>query len=696
MGLMAACLYFCLFISVGLILAGAFFCKKENAAVTLCLGCVFGIVLLQWLPLLCAFFMGFTLAAHVLAGVFALLLAVAGVFALLRQNTGKRRKFFTGLKRLKSHPGLLFVFGIWVVFCLLVLHGFRWDTAVYSSQATYGDMSMHLGFITSIATQGEFPPDYSILPGNRLSYPFLSDSISSSLYLLGAPLKAAYVLPMCAAGAAVFGGFYAFARRWLKSGVKTLAAFILFFLNGGFGFAYFLHEGGLSRMMGEFYQTPTNLHFENIRWVNVLVDMLLPQRATLFGWAVLFAVCYLLYRAVFEEEKRYFPIAGLLCAALPMIHTHSFLFAAVLCVCWMMVWLQKRLWRPKTGKVLFLIKLALFSGVAAMCTAKPIVYSLRLENSEMVLAVGAAGAAAAVLALLTLTGLWIRRGGFQELLQTWGALLFIVCLFALPQLFFWTFSSTGAQGFIQGNFNWVNRDEGYLWFYFKNLGVAFLLLIPSLLFMKKRNFVRFTPALLGWFLAEFIQFQPNQYDNNKLMYPAFVFICILSADFLVELLKKICSKPLRTVAATALFTLSATSAILTVSREFVSKYELYGHSALGVAQFAETLEPGATFLTNTRHNNEIAALSGRNIVCGSGSYLYFHGLHYQGNESAVRSMYESPRESLDLYEKYHVDYILISGHERSDYAVDHAAIEELFECIYSEDGTEIYRVNKGA
>ena len=42
----------------------------------------------------------------------------------------------------------------------------------YGGQSTYGDLSMHLGMITSIARQGVFPPEYSILPGTRLSYPF--------------------------------------------------------------------------------------------------------------------------------------------------------------------------------------------------------------------------------------------------------------------------------------------------------------------------------------------------------------------------------------------------------------------------------------------------------------------------------------------------------------------------------------------
>ena len=58
-----------------------------------------------------------------------------------------------------------------------------------------------------------------------------------------------------------------------------------------------------------FYKTPTNLGDKGIRWVNVIADMLLPQRATLFGWAVLFAALFLLYRGRFvdaiQAKRRY-------------------------------------------------------------------------------------------------------------------------------------------------------------------------------------------------------------------------------------------------------------------------------------------------------------------------------------------------------------------------------------------------------
>ena len=155
---------------------------------------------------------------------------------------------------------------------------------------------MHLGIITSIANQQTFPPYYSISPWDKLCYPFLCDSISSSIYLFGASLRYAYMLPMYFAFFQVITGFYAIADVLFHDRAKSLAAWVLFFYNGGLGFVYFIdwsREGGykFSDIFTGYYTTPTNLVDRNIRWVNIIADMLLPQRATLFGYAVLFCPC---------------------------------------------------------------------------------------------------------------------------------------------------------------------------------------------------------------------------------------------------------------------------------------------------------------------------------------------------------------------------------------------------------------------
>ena len=69
--------------------------------------------------------------------------------------------------------------------------------------------------------------------------------------------------------------------------------------------------------------------------------MLIPQRATLFGWAMLFPILILLYRAVEEKSTLYFAAAGVLAGGLPLIHTHSFLALGVMCAGFVILTMRK-------------------------------------------------------------------------------------------------------------------------------------------------------------------------------------------------------------------------------------------------------------------------------------------------------------------------------------------------------------------
>lgn len=450
----------------------------EGPGVRLLVGSVWGSVLLQWLPALLAFAVGFTPLAQWLGLGIALALAagaLAGCRRLSRPAFGVREALSAWARR----KFLWVVLGVWAFFCFLVWHSFRWEGgAVYSSQATYGDMSMHLSFLTSLANQGDFPPDYSLLPGTRLSYPFLSDSISASLYQLGAPLWFAYQLPMWAAGAQVLFGLYAFFSAMTESRAQAALAWVFFAFNGGFGFFYFLGGGveNFTRIFTAFYETPTNLVGENIRWVNVLVDMMLPQRATLFGWAVLFPALYLLCRAVYQGQRRCFFLVGLMAGALPMIHTHSFLALGLVCGVWLAAWLLGRLcWEVPAARA---GKLLLAVGLGALALCKELFRDR--EDSPLFLVAAGVVLGLFLLWLGLLVGEAFRRRQAREALLPWGVLLGVSLALALPQLCVWTFQQAGEGGFLQGHLGWAIGEESYLFFYLQNLGLAGLLALGGL------------------------------------------------------------------------------------------------------------------------------------------------------------------------------------------------------------------------
>ena len=241
-GNMIGTIYFLYFQVMGFVIAG-FLLSKKNDITNLLAGSVLGSVLLQWMPALFAFLFGFSITAHIAAALFCgLIIAILFLFKVPHKNF-----HLPSIKRLcdlvRKHYIFLILCSFTFVIFVLMLDSHTLplkEDGMHTGQCTYGDMNLHLGFITSIARQQTFPPRYSISPDAKLSYPFLCDSISSSIYLFGASLKYAYMLPMYFAFLQVMAGFYCIAYTWLKKAAKACLAWYLFFYNGGLGFVYFI------------------------------------------------------------------------------------------------------------------------------------------------------------------------------------------------------------------------------------------------------------------------------------------------------------------------------------------------------------------------------------------------------------------------------------------------------------------------
>lgn len=709
--------YFLLFQIVGFFVVRMLF-QKEKHGFCVLLGSVTGSFLLQWLPALAAFLWGFTVTAHIIAVIFLLLIS-AGIILVKKQrgqrlfgidvgDSGEVRRRRTGekekdgdalpmklLRELKEHPVLVVMV---VIYCYMVK--VLWhhtltpaDGAYLTGQATYGDMNLHLGIITSVANQGFFPPEYSLLPGARLSYPFLSDTISSSIYLMGASLKWAYLLPMFVAILQVFAGMYALTLYLLGKRGRSLLAYLLFFLNGGFGICYFITKGfsdpNFTRIFTEFYQTPTNHVTRNIYWHNIIVDMLIPQRATLFGWTILFSILFLLTKARREKRDRYFIYAGIMAGGLPLIHTHSFLALGVLCCGFVLIDLRDK---RSFGKELPVwgragVVLAALAGLTWVGQKQLSEHPL---DSKVLFGIGLA----LVAVLLCWIGFYIRNID-KTIWLTWGVFLGIVLVLALPLLFGFTFRQTG-EGFTTGGFNWSNNTESYLWFCVKNYGIMFFLLLGILFFGNRKQRELVMPAVFLWLICEFIVFQPNVYDNNKLLLVAYLYFCIGAADFACEKAEEIQPVWLSRSVVVVIGFLGIVSAIPTMGREYVAEYELYSKGYVSAARYIQdNTKPSDLILTATNHNNAITSLAGRSIVCGVPTFLYTHGLDYGQNEADVKTMYENPVERDSLIQKYGVKYIVIGGNEFSNYAIpDYDAMLSTYPVVFQEDGVVVLQAKE--
>ena len=654
-----AIIYFLLYMLCGVVITFSLLPKK-SPVVRVWLGICLGLVLMMWLPALCAFLWDFSLVAHAAAMVPLILLTLAAVLFRSREPWAK----MTDRDR-RLVKALLFV-----ALPLTAVGGYlQWthtlnpvNGAMHVGQSTYGDLCLHLA-IASGLRNASFPPDYNILPGALLAYPFLTDSLSTSFMLMGFSLRAAVLFPGILMTGLTFAGYVILADRMADSRKAAVIAALFFFLNGGLGFMYLVDMQGealgsyesnelqavkglwerIQRVLNGWYQTPAN-HREfgtyNLRWSNVIVDMMVPQRTTLGGWCQVIPCVYLLYDALRPENAasperaiswRQLILAGVWAGALPMINTHCFLALGLTCAGWL-------LW-----------------------------------------------------------DLWHSRGQRKKALLFWAVYGGLAVLLAAPQLFTWTFSqAVGNSGFLKFHFNWVNNTysglrDGYLWFYIKNIGLPFILILLSLLEKnEKRRFIA-SGAFVIFLAAEFIQFQPNEYDNNKLFYIWYMLCAVIAADYGMELLDKLKGMRARPVIAVLCAILCFSTGVLAVAREANSDYEIFSKTDVAAAEYVEkNTDQHAVFMTGDQHRNFVSSLAGRRIVCGPDLWLSFHGYNNSERHADVRAFYADPMGNLELLEKYQVDYILVSDWEKGSMTVNERALRILFPVVYeSETGSTV-------
>ena len=599
-------------------------------------GAAFGMLCFMWLPALFAFALRFTLSAEYCALAAMMLLTLASVFSARKRAktpaklTPEDRSLLKALVCLALPLTLLSAY-------LQYTHTLREvDGTLHVGQSTYGDLCMHLSIATSLRGSA-LPADYNILPGTTLGYPILTDATATTMLLFGASIQAAMIVPAAVMSALVYCGYLIFAREVTRNTPAAVVAAVLLFFNGGLGFLYDFDLSGhdfskITEIFTGYYKTPANQPEYNLRWSNLVCDLLLPQRTFLGGWTLLLPALYFARSALRRHETRDYLLATLFASALPIVHTHSFAALGLYC--------------------------------AGSC-----VYQFVADPEN-------------------------RR----RLVRGAGMFLCLTLACALPQVISSTLKQATREGFVHLHFNWVNyTDEGFVdfypWFWAKNIGLPLLAMICALLEWKKRDRMDFVGAACIFVVAELVLFQPLDYDNNKLFYIWYLLMLPAAGSACVGVWRRLRGTRSRALLAALFLAGSTLSGALSIARECVSDYQLFSAADVAVAEYIEeNTDPDDMFLTGLHHNNPVYALAGRDVVCGPSLFLYWHGLDYMSRDARVRAFYADPENNLALLREYNVKYIVSGSAERYELSSNEEALDALFELIYDEMGTKIYRV----
>ncbi|NLF24438.1 MAG: hypothetical protein GX589_02105 [Deltaproteobacteria bacterium] len=215
--------------------------------------------------------------------------------------------------KLGLEPSINFLVWFFVVLCLGVSLFQEVDGIQTSWINNYGDLTVHLGMIISFMQGDNFPPQYHIFAGERLSYPFLVNLWSSALWwpfpsyrMLSFIFTLQWTLLWCLV-------------YWLLKGNRYWLAPWALLLGGG---CYGVWTNFSRELLGEGYP-----------WTIFLSTIWVPQRSALLGVVVLLSANWLCWPACLGKDSKdvnvRLVLGGLMLALAPLAHTHFWMVSVL-------------------------------------------------------------------------------------------------------------------------------------------------------------------------------------------------------------------------------------------------------------------------------------------------------------------------------------------------------------------------------
>ena len=528
----------------------------------------------------------------------------------------------------KYSKALLFIyFGFWISYFL-----FFWSQSItFDTQGNlvanhvniWGDWAAHFTMGSRMAFDQLITQQSPFVINHSFSYPFIADLISAVLIRVGLSFFNAFIIPSFLFSIATVWALFYFYQKIFKSKLTAIIASLLFLLNGGLGFIYYIQDIFQSSTPWKTVFSPpqqyTNIEPLFYRWISVIDSMIIPQRAFALGFPLALVALTWCFSIFLESKKttqinwRKFLIPILILGFMPLIHTHSFLAAFIILLSW------------SVGDLI--IK--------------------KFDRSQ---------------------------------LKKWFYLVAGVSLIAMPMIKIFLFSQVSNR-FIKwfpGWYSFQHPDQNWLVFWIKNWGLIPLLATLGLVvFLKNQKkdqkklsvLTIFLPFFILFALVNLFLFQPFIWDNTKLLAWCSVGFSGLAAYFLVSMWQKKRKRSfLARILISILFIISIFAGTIDAFRAI--RFDLHSHIMYSAEEMAladwakDQTEPNSIWLTGDNHNHWLFNLTGRQALMTYRGWLWTHGYETRQLQTDITKMFADPIRSQILFEKYQVDYIVIGPNEK--------------------------------
>ena len=613
-------------------------------------GCVIGHCVFGTLLFLISFLFGFR--SITIAVAFALTLAPIALLLM----SGARRTFAHDWAKAKGKlqgatAQKFALFAYYAFFFVLFVAFFNRamivnDLGIFTGGSqNLGDLPFHLGIIFGFVDGANFPPENPSFAGAKFAYPFVADLTTAAIVKIGVDVRDAMFVQNVAWAFSLLVILEHFVYKLVTDRIAAKIAPPVLFFSGGLGLLWFLSD--FAAQATGFFTFLGNLPNDytigpDFRWGNALVTLFITQRSLLLGLPLTLIVLGCLWKifvgrprtgdeAKVESSIFGFPfstfVVGLLAGLLPLIHLHS-LF------------------------VLFIVTVFLF----AMRSAK-----------------------------------W----------RDWIAFGAGVCVVAIPELV-WsvTGSASHATEFFEFHFGWDSGETNIVWFWIKNTGLFIAVLLFGIYTLllphnvrdagtkskKKRSshtektdptadpsslLLFYVPFAFLFVLANIAKLAPWEWDNIKVL----IYWFVGSLPFVGLAIAWMWRYSTATkIAAAACFLILTLSGALDVWRTVSGavNYKVFDADAVTIAnRINGSTKPDALFLNAPTYNTAVV-LSGRRSLIRYPGHLSSHGIDYKQRESDVKQMYRGGPDAAGLFEKYGINYVLVSPVERNSLSPNEA------------------------
>lgn len=214
-----------------------------------------------------------------------------------------------------------------------------------SGRTVWGDWAVHLGYINSFVYGNNFPPEYPILSGVKLTYPFAVDLTTAIFIKLGLRLETAIGLINWLLSLALIVILWQMIKRFIKNNQVACWGINAGLLAGGLGFINWFEDiknVGFFKALIYPMREYTHIAEQKIEFINPIFSSLLPQRSVLYGWPLWLMVVILWDLSLAKKNSRLSWLSGVLAGILVIIHPHSALALLMIMPIWWLLFWRKR------------------------------------------------------------------------------------------------------------------------------------------------------------------------------------------------------------------------------------------------------------------------------------------------------------------------------------------------------------------